>query len=141
RVSPLVKSLYAAGVIRDAAEKIDHALPVATAVAQDGTSRHGAYVANMCIGCHGTTLSGGKIPGAPPSWPAAANLTPGTGSAVARYASAHQFRAMLRSGRRPDGTAVSEVMPFGSLRELDDQEVTALYAYLKELKPVAAGNR
>ena len=54
-------------------------------VAEGVTAAHGAYVANMCIGCHGAGLSGGKIPGGPPDWPAAANLTPGEGSAMARY--------------------------------------------------------
>jgi mono/diheme cytochrome c family protein len=141
RIPPLVKTLYAAGVIRDAAEKIDHALPPSAPVAEDGSAAHGAYVANGCIGCHGERLSGGKIPGAPPAWPAAANLTPGEGSAMARYANADQFVAMLRSGKRPDGTAVSAVMPFSSLREMNDTEAKALYAHLKRLAPVPAGNR
>jgi hypothetical protein len=69
------------------------------------------------------------------------NLTPGDGSAMARYASADQFVAMLRGGKRSDGTAVSAVMPFNSLRELNDTEAKALYAHLKRLPPVAAGNR
>jgi mono/diheme cytochrome c family protein len=141
RVPPLVKTLYAVGMIRDAAEKIDHALPPALPVAEDGSARHGAYVANMCIGCHGAHVSGGKIPGGPPDWPAAANLTPGEGSAMAGYADAQQFVAMLRTGKRPDGSAVSTVMPFSSLRELSDADARALYAHLKSLAPVAAGNR
>jgi mono/diheme cytochrome c family protein len=140
-VPALVKTLYAAGVIQDAAEKIDHTLPPATPVADDVSPAHGAYVANMCIGCHGARLSGGTIPGAPPSWPAAANLTPGEGSAMARYASAEQFIAMLRTGRRPDGGEVSKVMPFTSLRELNEVDAKALYLHLKALPSVAAGNR
>jgi mono/diheme cytochrome c family protein len=141
RVPPLVKTLYAAGMIRDAAEKIDHALPPAVPVVEDGSATHGAYVANMCIGCHGAHLSGGKIPGGPPDWPAAANLTPGEGSGMARYTDARQFVAMLRTGKRPDGSAVSTVMPFSSLRQLSDADVQALYTHLKGLAPVAAGNR
>lgn len=140
RVPPLVKTLYAAGMIRDAAEKIDHALPPAPQVVEDGSARHGAYVANMCIGCHGAHLSGGKIPGGPPDWPAAANLTPGEGSGLTRYANAEQFVAMLRTGKRPDGSAVSTVMPFSSLRALSDADAQALYTHLKGLAPVAAGN-
>lgn len=141
RIPPLVKTLYAAGVIRDAAEKIDHALPPAAPVVEDGSATQGAYVANGCIGCHGPRLSGGKIPGGPPAWPPAANLTPGEGSALARYAGVDAFAAMLRTGKRPDGSAVSPVMPFGSLREMNDTEIKALYAHLKRLAPVAAGNR
>jgi mono/diheme cytochrome c family protein len=141
RVPALVKTLYAAGQIHDAAERIDHSLPPAVPVAQTVSAEHGAYVANMCIGCHGTHLSGGKIPGGPPDWPAAANLTPGDGSAMPRYASAEQFTAMLRSGKRPDGSAVDKAMPFESLRELNDTDVQALYLHLKRLPPVAVGNR
>jgi hypothetical protein len=108
----------------------------------EGVSReHGAYVANACIGCHGPGLSGGHIPGTPPGWPDAANLTPGEGSAMKRYANAEQFIAMLKSGRRPDGSAVSPVMPFVSLREISEVDARALYLHLTALAPRAAGGR
>lgn len=137
----MVKVLYAFGAIRDAAEKIDHALPPATPVAPAVTVEHGAYVANSCVGCHGAQLSGGRIPGSPPTWPAAANLTPGKGSAMARYPTADAFMAMLRSGHRPDGTAISPVMPFASLREMNETDLRALHAFLKTLHPREAGLR
>jgi hypothetical protein len=47
---------------------------------------------------------------------------------------------MLRSGKRPDGSAIS-VMPFASLGVLDDTDARALYLHLKALPAVAAGNR
>ena len=141
RLPFLVRALYGAGVIPDAAELIDHTLPPSTAVPVGHTVEHGKYVANMCVGCHGPGLSGGKIPGAPPEWPAASNLTPGEGTALAGYASAENLRAMFRTGRRPDGSAVSTVMPFESLRALNDIDVDALHAYLKTVAPRAAGNR
>jgi mono/diheme cytochrome c family protein len=134
-----VKALYAFGLIQDASEKIDHALVPARAVTAAVTPEHGAYVANTCIGCHGATLSGGRIPGTPPSWPAASNLTPGKGSAMVRYPTAEQFIAMLRSGHRPDGKPISPVMPFGSLRQMNDTDVRALYAYLRTVPPREAG--
>jgi hypothetical protein len=93
----------------------------------------------MCIGCHGAGLSGGKIPGGPPDWPAAANLTPGEGSALVRYKDADQFVAMMRSGRRPDGTVI-QVMPFESIAKMDDVDLPALYAFLKTVPPKPAGN-
>jgi cytochrome c553 len=104
------------------------------------TVAHGAYVANMCIGCHGEKLSGGKIPGGPPDWPAAANLTPGEGSAMVRYQDVAQFVAMMRSGKRPDGTSI-QVMPFESISKMDDVDLPALHAYLKTLSPRPAGGR
>lgn len=137
----LLKTLYALGVMHDAAEVIDHQLPPQQPVPEAATPEHGAYLANSCIGCHGARLSGGKIPGTPPDWPAAANLTPGEGSAMAHYATPEAFSAMLKSGKRPDGTEISKVMPFLSLKELNDTDVQALYLHLKRLPPVAAGNR
>jgi len=136
-----VKALYAFGMIKDAAERIDHALPPPPVAPDAPTAVHGAYVVNTCIGCHGANLSGGKIPGAPPDWPAAANLTPGEGSAMPRYADAESFKAMLRTGKRPDGSAVSTVMPFVALKELNDVDAQALYLHLKTLSPKAFGNR
>jgi mono/diheme cytochrome c family protein len=136
-----VKVLYAFGVVKDAAEKINHTLAPSTPVAAAVSVEHGAYVANTCLACHGARLSGGKIPGAPPTWPATANLTPGKGSIMPRYPSAEVFMATLRSGRRPDGSAISPVMPFGSLKQMNDTDLRALYAYLQTLPPVEAGHR
>lgn len=136
-----VKALYAFGVIPDAAEIIDHNLPPAKAVTASVTPSYGAYVANSCIGCHGAHLSGGKIPGGAPTWPAASNLTPGKGSAMTRYPTAESFIAMLRSGHRPDGSAISPVMPFASLGQMNDTDLRALHAYLQTVPPRAAGQR
>jgi mono/diheme cytochrome c family protein len=131
--------MYGFDVIPDAAQRINHTLPPAQPVAAGVSVAHGAYVANMCIGCHGAGLSGGKIPGGPPDWPAAANLTPGEGSALVRYKDADQFVAMMRSGRRPDGTVI-QVMPFESIAKMDDVDLPALYAFLKTVPPKPAGN-
>ena len=136
-----VKALYAVGVVKDAAERIDHRRAPPAAVPDAPTAQHGAYLANGCIGCHGDHLSGGKIPGAPPAWPAAANLTPGEGSAMARYDSPEALAAMFRTGRRPDGQAVSAVMPFVALQQINDVDVRALYLHLKGVAPRPAGQR
>ena len=136
-----VKALYAVGVVKDAAERIDHRLPPPPRADDAPTAKHGAYLANACTGCHGATLSGGKIPGAPPAWPAAANLTPGEASAMARYDSAEALATMFRTGKRPDGQPVSAVMPFLALKEINDIDVRALYLHLKGLAPKPAGQR
>ena len=128
-----VKALYAAGLVRDASEKIDHSLAPAQPVPEGITTAHGAYVANGCIGCHGARLTGGKIAGAPPDWPAAARLAPGPGSALDRYPSAEPFMAMLKTGKRPDGSSVSKVMPFVSLKEMNEVDARALYLHLLSL--------
>jgi mono/diheme cytochrome c family protein len=92
---------------------------------------HGRYVAQMCIGCHGATLAGGKIPGSPPDWPDAADLRPGS-KGMAPYADAPAFMAMLRSGQRPDGTRPA-VMPFEALSKMNDVDMKALHLYLRNL--------
>ena len=130
-----VRVMYGAGLFKDASEKIDHRLPPAQPVAEGVTAAHGAYVANGCTGCHRADLTGGKIPGTPPDWPAAARLAPGEGSVMSRYPDAASFAAMLKTGKRPDGSAVSKVMPFVSLRELSDVDVRALYLHLTTMAP------
>lgn len=129
-----VRVLYGLGMIRDAADKIDHGLPPPQPVAEGVTIEHGKYVANACIGCHGPQLAGGRIPGGPPDWPPASRLAPGEGSVMAtRYADVQAFQAMFKTGRRPDGSQV-QVMPFESLKEINDVDVRALHLYLTSLK-------
>jgi mono/diheme cytochrome c family protein len=130
-----VKALYGAGLVRDAAERIDHRAPPSAVVPVAASVEHGGYLVHMCSGCHGPTLKGGPIAGAPPGGPHAPDITSSAGSAMARYDSAAKFVAMMRSGKRPDGTAVSEVMPFASLRQINDTDLNALYAYLRSLPP------
>ena len=132
--------LYGFDAIPDAAQRIDHALAPSTPVPSGVTVAHGAYVANMCIGCHGERLSGGKIPSGPPDWPAAANITPGDGSAMARYQDADALLAMFRSGKRSDGSTIA-VMPFEPLSKLDAVDVRALHAFLQTVPPRPAGQR
>lgn len=127
-----VRVLYGLGAIRDAAAKIDHTLTPQQPVPEGVTVAHGAYVANMCIGCHGAGLAGGKVPGGPPDWPAAANLTPGEGSVMPLYPDSASMTKMFRTGLRPDGKPV-QVMPFESLRAMSDTDLGALYLYLKTL--------
>ncbi len=134
-----LKALFAAGRWPLAAEKIDHQRPPAEPVPEGVTVEHGAYVAAACRGCHGEDLSGGPIAGAPPAWPPASNLTPGEAGLLERYARLEDFAAMLRTGRRPDGSPVSEAMPFGALSAMNATDVGALHLYLNSLPPRASG--
>jgi mono/diheme cytochrome c family protein len=125
--------MYGFGAIADAADKIDHRLPPQQPVAEGVSVEHGKYVANLCLGCHGHRLDGGKIPGAPPDWPAAPRLTAGADNPMAdRYADATTFLAMLKTGKRPDGSTIA-VMPFPTLGALNDTDARALHLYLRSL--------
>jgi mono/diheme cytochrome c family protein len=130
--------LYGFGQIPDAASRIDHTLPPAKPVPEGVTLEHGKYVANMCIGCHGEKLAGGRIPGGPPDWPPASRLVPGEGSVMPRYEKPEALLALFRSGKRADGSAV-QVMPFGTLKEISETDVRALHLYLKSLPPPGKG--
>lgn len=137
----LVKALYAFDFVQDAAQKIDHTRAPSAHISASVSERYGEYVAQTCTGCHGPGFSGGKVPGAPPHWPAAANLTPAQGSALLRYRAPEQFISLFRTGLRPDGTQVSTVMPFESLQRYSDTDIRAMYLYFNSLAPRAAGGR
>jgi mono/diheme cytochrome c family protein len=125
--------MYGFGGIPEAVTKINHSLPPSQPVAEVVSTEHGRYVAQMCLGCHGERLLGGKIAGAPPGWPAAARLAPGDGSAMPAYKDADAFVAMMRSGKRADGSDIA-VMPFGSIRTMNDTDLRALHLFLTQLK-------
>ncbi len=137
----MLQALYASGAVKDAAEEINHSLAPATPVAEGVTAEHGAYVAQLCKGCHGDGFSGGKIPGTPPDWPPAANLTPGAGSVMTQYDTAEKFAAMLQTGKRPDGSKVSPIMPFPTLSKLNAVDVGAVYAFLRTVPARPSGER
>lgn len=132
--------LYGFGVLNDAADRIDHSRPTEAPVPEGVTLAHGRYVAQMCIGCHGQGFAGGGIPGAPPDWPAAANLTPGEGGVMARYPDAASFARMMRTGLRPDGSRVA-VMPIEALSKISDLDLQAMRLFLASLPPRPAGSR
>jgi hypothetical protein len=58
---------------------------------------------------------------------------------MARYADARAFATMLRTGKRPDGSAVSTVMPFSALSEMSDTDLQAIWLHLKALPPKSTG--
>ena len=118
-----------------AAERIDHNGPRPPAPRVGITVEYGKYLAVRCTGCHGETLSGGRIPGTPPDWPPALNLTPYPGAAVAQWSEA-QFVQTLRTGITPRGNQLdTKYMPWKVLGEMTDDEMKALWLYLKSLPP------
>ncbi len=117
-----------------AAEHIDHSThAVALAPAIGATVEYGNYLAHTagCAGCHNDSFSGGPIDVGPPSWPPAANLTP-TGMKAYDEAS---FMAALRTGVRPGGTKIKDPMPIAWTKDMTDDEIKAVWAYLKTVPP------
>ena len=122
------------------AKDMDHTARRGAPPAADTTAEYGHYLAEIggCTGCHGPTLSGGSIPGAPPDAKPSANLTP---EGIGSWTEADFFKA-LREGVRPAGTAIdSTIMPIRLTREMTDLETKAIYMYLKTVPPKAFGSR
>ncbi len=102
------------------------------------TVDYGHYLARVsCIGCHGPDLAGGPIFGGPPDWPPAANLT--KGGIAATYTEADFFHA-LRDGVRPGGAKLDTIMPSRLLRDMNDDEIRALWAYIQTVPPRPMGD-
>lgn len=138
RAGPVLRALFLAGVASVlSAEEIDHAKAHPARIEQEPTANYGAYLAPLCAGCHGPNYSGGKIPGGPPEWKPAANITPG---GIGHYTETDFIRA-LREGKRPDGSAIDPQMPWKVYANMNDTELSALYAYLRSLEPRPYGNR
>lgn len=116
------------------AEKLDHAPRARSAPPVGRTAAYGQYVAQGCIGCHGRNFAGQHVPGTPPSFPDARNLTP---AALGDWQEADFFRA-LRAGKRPDGSAIDPFMPWQAFAKMSDDEIGALWAYLQTVPPVAS---
>ncbi|MBP7141310.1 MAG: cytochrome c [Opitutaceae bacterium] len=133
---PLMKVLIAVGEMKIDAARIDHDAKRPASVVAEPTAEYGRYLSASCSGCHGLNFAGGKIPGAPPDWPLAPNLTSATGTFMSQ-ASAADFMHVLRTRTRPDGHALSPVMP-AAFGQMTDLELTALYNYLKSVPAVVA---
>ena len=138
-LGPLGKVLLATGKFTLSADAVgSERAHAATPPEAAPTVHFGRHIAATCMGCHRADLGGGPIVGGDPSWPPAANLTPGP-EGIGRWTFA-QFRTALREGKRPDGTALrppmSAMVPYA--RKMKDVELEALWAYLRSLPPVAS---
>ena len=107
-------------------------------VPRDTTAAYGKYIADIsgCHGCHGYGLSGGPVAG-PPGLPPASNLTP---AGIGNWTESDLRRA-LREGRRPDGTALNEFMPWKVFRGMTDAEIHAIWSYLESVPSKPSGNK
>lgn len=138
-LGPLGRLLVANGELRLACEHVDHtATP--PSVTPGPTAEYGRVLGTVCTGCHGPTLSGGPIPGVPPDWPAARNLTPDAETGIGRWTEADFVRAM-REGKRPDGAAIDERMPWPAYSQLSADDLRALWLFLRAVEARPAGGR
>lgn len=138
RLGPVFAFMLASNPKTVAAAGIDHqAAHAAEPPLAEQTAAFGEHLVQVCRGCHGDNLSGGKLQG-DPNMPIVANLTPDA-SGLAGWKKEDFVRAM-RTGKRPDGSAILEAMPWRAFATMSDDELGALWAYLETLPPRPKGS-
>jgi mono/diheme cytochrome c family protein len=80
-------------------------------------------------------LAGGDIIKHADFTAATPNITPDRETGIGNWI-APQIFAAIREGRRPDGTLIGPAMPSRSYRDLADEDVEAIVAYLRSVPPV-----
>jgi cytochrome c553 len=113
-----------------AAEEIDHAAAFKMAPEEGPTKEYGGYLVDVfgCRHCHGMDLNGGKAPD--PNSPFSPNIT--TGGAFGSW-SQLEFDKAMRTGQTPDGRQLSYFMPWQATKNMSDENLQAVYAYLKSI--------
>lgn len=98
------------------------------------TTEYGHYLANIagCTSCHHPDLAGGAIPGAPPDWPKAANITPS--GAVAGWSEA-DFITTIRTGVNPSGHKLLAEMPWQRYAGMTDEDLQAIWLFIQSVPP------
>jgi mono/diheme cytochrome c family protein len=150
RSIPAVKNSPPKMPLPEPVQKSLQAPPPVTSAPQPDLSipeKRGAYLAMIgtCSECH-TPLdpdmrprgdleyAGGFVLKGPWGEVASANLTPDP-SGIPYYTEA-QFLEVIRTGH-VKARKLNSIMPWGRYRNMNDQDLKAIFAYLKTLKPIA----
>jgi mono/diheme cytochrome c family protein len=128
KLRPMGRVLVAAGAFDEefVAKKVPQGGRL-EAVEPGVSIEYGAYLATVsgCTSCHRPDLKGG--PAGPPHAPPATDISL---TGLSGWTSDDFFRS-LREGRRPDGSEISEYMPWRSLGRMTDDEISAIWLYLR----------
>jgi mono/diheme cytochrome c family protein len=139
RIGPLFSFVVAFGSDALPAFRTDHQRPhPAEPPVEAASVELGAHIVQVCRGCHGENLSGGKVAG-DPNMPIVANITPHE-TGLRGWTEADFFRA-LREGKRKDGTDIKPQMPWKAYGQMNDVELKAVWAYLQTVPAVEKGKR
>jgi mono/diheme cytochrome c family protein len=125
-------ALIGAGVFPLAVNVIDHASAGTRTVVPATSREYGQYIVDVagCRICHGADLEGGKSDGGPPPGPSLVSRT--------RDWSLDNFRSTIRTGRTRAGRALDpEQMPWPFFARMTDEELEALWLYVRSLPPAA----
>lgn len=121
----------------------------ATAPAREATAEYGAYLSQhvaLCADCHTPRsglrslpdrrrlLAGNARP--PKGFPAnPANLTPDSATGIGAW-SEQDFLRTLRTGVNPGGDSLHPFMPWREVRRMSDDDLRAIYRYLRTLPAI-----
>jgi mono/diheme cytochrome c family protein len=131
RPGPLGRVLYLFGQFPLLpAMDVDHAPRQRRAPVPAATVQYGFYVAQTCTGCHGIDFAGAQR--GPRGTPRSSDLRPGARMDGWNEA---DFVAVMRTGRRPDGSELHPFMPWETLGRMTDVELVALWKYFQTLPP------
>lgn len=102
---------------------------IVTAPPKSPTYAYGEYILSYwdCRQCHGERLTGGVRGQIAPIGP---DLT------IVKGWSPEEFIATFRTGRDPNGHLMVGEMPWRTIGKMDDEELRAIYAYLKQMPKV-----
>ncbi|AXK83832.1 phosphomannomutase [Pseudolabrys taiwanensis] len=120
-----------------------------SAYAQSDLVKRGDYLVNTimtCANCHtpkGPTgdiaekaFSGGLSWDEPPFKVTASNITQDKETGIGSWTDA-QIKMLLRTGKRPNGVQIAEVMPTAFYGIISDRDMNAIVAYLRTIKPIS----
>jgi mono/diheme cytochrome c family protein len=117
------------------------ALVTGAASAADPDPARGELIFNIggCTSCHtakgGQVLAGGDPLVTPFGSFYPPNITPDPDTGIGKWSEADFGRAM-RNGRGPDGSPLYPAFPYTSYTRITDEDLAALWAYLRSLPPV-----
>lgn len=103
----------------------------------------GRYLARAgnCVSCHtaagGKAFAGGLAFETPFGKLYSTNITPDPDTGIGKWTE-EQFTRAVREGVRPDGAHLYPAFPYTAYTKMSDEDVSALFAYLKVIKPVNA---
>jgi mono/diheme cytochrome c family protein len=118
------------------------ATTVERARAQQPLAEQGRYLATAgdCISCHtrpgGEPFAGGRPLNTPFGVIYSANVTPDPKTGIGAWTE-RQFERALRGGLAADGTHLYPALPYTAYTKVTDQDVHAIYAYMRTVKPVS----
>ena len=122
------RALVAAGKFKLSADSAGLVMPPVETPTE--TMALGKYLTGIagCEYCHGSNLRGRSEPVGPPGSPLPPDITP---SGVTAQWTEADFIKAIRTGVRPDGSAIRPQMPWQEFAKMTDEELHSIWTYIR----------